>query len=442
LALLAVVGTGCQVITALIDFLPHRVQPPPEHDSALPILVNPKVANCGRVALLPEQPLQGICLAECRYVALMRGRVKGVSYSLRLGQIWHKAVTNEPEGELSTARLLYQVTDDLVVETEKAYWNLYMAWWTVACRSADLDLAITQEELTQRLLEDKQSTRFDLEQARQSRAEANAALVRALDGGTETEEGLCATDRQLRDVLGLPAECALFLPVDCPLLVGPVPSCKELMDQAHLYRLDLQEARADVQNARRHLQRAKDDKQELAERKQLEVAVAREHDFYEKARLELVEARQRVELARQHFALAHERRQAAASLVRAREAAAKEKIGTDRFLLLKAQREQVEAVRAEHTAAGLCALALLELERLSGVLLVRSGIRLPTPSLPNTPRAIAPEGHPVVLPAGLPADRPLYLIPDLLTAYEGPCLLEWLAVLRQAQAQAGAHPTN
>jgi len=83
IALLPAAGTGCQVILTLSDYLHRPKEVTPEHDSALPILVCPHTAYCGSLALLPESPLHAISLAECRCVALARGRVNGSSYE------WH-----------------------------------------------------------------------------------------------------------------------------------------------------------------------------------------------------------------------------------------------------------------------------------------------------------------------------------------------------------------
>jgi outer membrane protein TolC len=431
-ALLPVTGTGCQVVSALYDFYHHEKEPPPQHDAAQPVPILPNTADCGRLALLPEHPLYAINLSESRTVALARGRVNNTSYSLQLHELWVKSVSvsekQQKTDSLSTSRAMLQLTEDLVFNTERAYWNLFEAWWTLACQAAILEQAEAQERLTQRLLDEKQATQFELESARQSRLEAQADLLQGQTGEND-RPGLFSAERQLRATLGLPADCPLLLPADCPLLDGPLPELAELEEQAQQYRLDLQQARATVQLARRRLERAKS-KSELSARKNLELAEAARDDLCERIRLELVGARQRVELARQFYCLARQKRQSAARTVQARLASSREKVGGDALALIQARRSLVEAVRAEHLAAGACARALLDLERRAGVLLVRSGIRLPTPPRVNTPRAVAPPPEPLHLPAGLmPGGPPLLLRTELLTGYEGQSLMEWLAQL-------------
>jgi hypothetical protein len=438
LALLPTVGTGCQVISALTDYFTRPEDPKAEHDSALPVLVPARTVNCGSLTILKGRPLHALSLAECRYVALARGRVKDTSYPLQLGNLRGKAWDGPDADGLSTSRAMLQLTEDLIVKTEQSYWALYQNWWTLACNAAILDLAATQETLTQRLLEAGQSTRYELEQARQSRVDAQTELLHSL-ANEVNKLGLFDTEQQLRDTLGLPAECALLLPADCPVVGGPLPECAELMEQAQQYRLDLQQVRAGVQQARRRRQRASTEAEILDGKKGLELAEAAMHDGLEQIRLELVSARERVELARETFGQARQKRQSSARVVDARRAAAREKVGTDKFALLQAQRVLVESIRAEYQAAGNCALAVLELERLAGVLLVRSGITMPTPGVPNTPRALMPEPLPLQVPAGLLAKRggpPLYPFIEVLTTYEGLALLEWLDRLHVARDSA------
>jgi hypothetical protein len=437
LALLPMLGTGCQVISALSDYFNRPPDPKAEHDSALPVLVAPRTVNCGSLTILPNRPLLAISLAECRYVALARGRVKDNSFPLQLGNLRGRAWDGNTDTDgLSTSRAMLQLTEDLIVRTEQSYWALYQNWWTLVCNAAILDLAGAQEAFTQRLLDGGQSTRYDLEQARQSRVDAQTELFHTL-ANEATKLGLLDTEQQLREGVGLPAECALLLPADCPVVGGPLPECAELMEQAQQYRLDLQQVRAGVQLARRRLQRASTDAEKLDGRKGLELAEASLHDGLEQIRLEMALARERVHLAREAYCQARQKRQSSERVVQARHAAAREKVGTDQFAFLQAQRILVEAVRAEYQAAGNCALTLLELERLAGVLLVRSGITMPTPGVPNTPRALMPQPAPLQVPAGLLLNRgaqpPLQPITEVLTTYEGLALVEWLDRLQNAR---------
>jgi hypothetical protein len=432
LVLLPVAGAGCQVVDALAEFLPNRKPKPEPHDTALPVLLPAPSAYCGRLACLPDHPVHAVCLAGCRYVALARGRVKGSSYSLRLGDLWSSGAGGKPkakEENLSTSRAMFRLTEDLVLETEKAYWETYRGWWALACQGALVDLAFAEEQLTQRLYDEKQATRADLEQARHNRLQAQADLAMALRG-EENRQGLLEAEQQLHDAMGLPADCTLLLPIDCPLVDSPLPCCDELMKKVRLYRIDVQEGLAAVQLARRRCQREEEDENKKIEaQKAVEVAQAALDDACEHVRLELAGTIQRVLRARQLLGLNRQRRLAAALLVQSREEAVKQK-GETRLNVIKAQRTLVEAIREEYRAAAECALAFLELEHQTGILVERSGLTMPTPPKLNTPRALSPAPPPpVVLPPTLPAAEPLLFRTEGLLAYKGLCLIDWVAGL-------------
>jgi hypothetical protein len=431
-------GIGCQVIPALSEYLHREPEESPEHDSALPFLIPPKTHYCGRLTCLPDRPLHAISLAECRSVALARGRVDGSSYSLQLGALWSEALTSKSGGRhqeaedktssYSTSRSMLRLTERLLIATDQAYWNLYTAWWTTACGAATLDLATKQESLTERLFGEGQATRLEQEQARQARLEAEIELEQAL-GNEGKSPGLYAAEKELRDTLGLPVEKTLLFPISCPVLETPVPEFGELMELARQYRLDLQEALARIQVARRQLDRAASKTEIREAKKGLEVAQAVEQDRCSQIGLELQEARQHLESSRRLSTLAQKKRQSAALLVLARQEADKEKVGGNPLALVQARRSLVAAVREEHQAVGACAQGLLEMEHRAGVILALGNVFMPTPKQPNTPRAVAPPPPPPPLPPGLPVEAPLPFRTEALTDYDGPALGEWLARL-------------
>jgi hypothetical protein len=431
---LGAAGPGCQVVSALSDYVHREKEKPEPHDAALPVPVAPPTAYCGDLAFLPGRPVHAINLAGCRYVALARGRVDGSSYPLRLRELWRAAGVRRTIKDEPPSPAMLELTEDLVVATERGYWTLSTAWWTLACQSALLEVAGAREHLMQRLLDEGQATRVDLEEARQAHLEARADLALALAGGGD-QPGLCEAEHQLRTILGLSESpgppacgCPLLLPADCPVIEGPLPSCEVLMEQARQNRLDLQEARAKVQVGRRRCQRARKEEKQIEARRDLEVAQAAMDDLCDKVRLELQYASERVRCAREMYGLALQARRAAARTVKAREDAVTAK-GDSKLTVLQARRRLLEAIRAERRAAGACALALLELEQKAGVILVRSCIQMPTPPKVNTPRAVALVPAPVLLPPSLPAQTPLLPRTEQLTAREGLCLLDWLAGL-------------
>jgi len=364
---------------------------------------------------------------------------------LQLGALWQEAFLTDRADKHSqsggkstsgTSRAMLRLTEDLVFATEQSYWQLYRAWWTIFCQSAIRDVAITREKLTQELFDKGHATLYEKEQALQNRLEAEWDLERALTNEGE-QPGLLVAERHLRNTMGLPVECSLLLPADCPSVNGPLPDLADFAEQAQQYKLEVQRARAKTQYQRRLLDRVTK-KEEIREaRKLLEDAEAGQHDLEEQVTLAVLGARQHVESSRTLYALAGQKRLAAARILQAQQAAAREKGGGNPTALVQAQRGLVEAFRAERQAAGDCALALLDLEHQAGVLLVRSSIRMPTPQRPNTPRALAPEPVPLQLSNGLPAKAPIPLPAALLTCREDLSLVECLAGLASALALTG-----
>lgn len=108
---------------------------------------------------------------------------------------------------------------NLIRDVEQTYWELYFAYRDFDVRSIGRQLALESWELEKRRV-DAGLTRADQEAfAREQYYAAQVAVENALSGNSAGAGGIYAVERQLRNLLGLPAtDGTVIVPIDEPLV--------------------------------------------------------------------------------------------------------------------------------------------------------------------------------------------------------------------------------
>lgn len=163
-------------------------------------------------------------------------------------------VTGAPEGIL-IARIRFdqqraefeRVVNQMLLNVEVAYWNLYGSYWTLYSREQGLQFAFTAFNLSKAKLEAGRIPAADFYQSRGQYELFRAQRLQAIDQVLEYE-------RQLRALLGLPVEDGhRLMPSDSPTLAPYAPNWQESLRDALTKRPELYMARQQVKAAQMNL---------------------------------------------------------------------------------------------------------------------------------------------------------------------------------------------
>lgn len=424
--LLAVGFAGCRSTSSRED---DDRRPPP----GLPAVV------CGELQTLPGRPLLAITRQQCLQLGLTYGRVREDSYPYLMMQFWKQALGSKGNmRETSTAALeppmeLTRLTEDLVRAINRAYWDLRTAYGVYLTREAALLVAREQEALAEKLVASGRLTQLDREKTRQARLGLEAERLDALFSGERP--GLLEAEMRLRYAIGFcPQESGLLLPVDCPPLAELVTDSSAWTAKAFDRRLEMVASRFRLIVAQSRYENAKE-KLKKASCKQLQQVqgelIRRQHQVELEVEQALGQATQRLHLT----ALAAERRQSVERQL-AEQARLLKEAATDRIEWLDTKKALANAVRDEYLAQGAYCQALVELDRASGSLLVRDGIRVPSGNKTEPPQPSMPEPEP---PVCRPLALPVAVSLEVLAA-SGPAVT-LSAVLEAMSALPGPGPS-
>src|SRR5262249_54748380 len=133
-----------------------------------------------------------------------------------------------------------RVLNQMLLNVEVAYWNLYGAYWTLYSREQGLRFAFEVFKLNKLRLEAGKLAASDFYQSRGQYEQFRAQRLQALDQLLENE-------RQLRSLLGIPIEDGTrLMPSDAPTLAPYQPDWKQALEEALAKRPELYMARQDV----------------------------------------------------------------------------------------------------------------------------------------------------------------------------------------------------
>jgi hypothetical protein len=141
--------------------------------------------------------------------------------------------------------------NQMLLNIENAYWNLYGSYWQLHSREQGLRLAYETCKVTRRLHDHERVSCAAVAQAEGQYNLFRSQYLQALDTVLDNE-------RQLRAMLGMKIEQHVrLIPSDAPSLVEQKPDWKEGLDSALQNRPELYLARRDVKKMRAKLEETK-----------------------------------------------------------------------------------------------------------------------------------------------------------------------------------------
>ncbi len=144
-----------------------------------------------------------------------------------------------------------RVVNQMLLNVEVAYWNLYGSYWTVYSREQGLRFAYELFRTAKQRLDAGSATASELYEARAQYEQFRAQRLQALDQLMEFE-------RQLRALMGLPVEDGnRLMPSDQPTLAAYNPDWNGALHEALTKRPELYMARQDIKAAQMNLLLAK-----------------------------------------------------------------------------------------------------------------------------------------------------------------------------------------
>jgi outer membrane protein TolC len=133
-----------------------------------------------------------------------------------------------------------RIVNQMLLNVEVLYWNLYGAYWTLYSREQGLRLAFEAFQQTKASYEAGRAGKAELYQSRGQYELFRAQRLQALDQLLESE-------RQLRALLGLPGEDGRrLIPSDSPTLAPSHPDWKAALKEALARRPELRLLRQEV----------------------------------------------------------------------------------------------------------------------------------------------------------------------------------------------------
>jgi outer membrane protein TolC len=146
---------------------------------------------------------------------------------------------------------------DLALNVEQAYWNLYCSYWILFSRDQALRQLVYEYQVARVRFAKNQFTVQDLAQLEEQYHSFRGQRLSALGSG-DVRAGVLEAERQLRQAIGLPPEDGRRLvPSDVPTIAAYNPNWEGSLADALANRPELVKAREDVQRARLVLVREK-----------------------------------------------------------------------------------------------------------------------------------------------------------------------------------------
>lgn len=144
-----------------------------------------------------------------------------------------------------------RLVNQMLLNIETAYWNLYGAYWALYSREQGLQFAYTAFRLSKAKLEAGKISAADFYQSRGQYELFRAQRLEAIDRVFEFE-------RQLRGLLGMPVDDGTrLMPSDSPTLAPYTPDWNTALQEALTKRPELYMARQDIKAAQMNLILAK-----------------------------------------------------------------------------------------------------------------------------------------------------------------------------------------
>ncbi|MGE3809079.1 MAG: TolC family protein, partial [Gemmataceae bacterium] len=138
---------------------------------------------------------------------------------------------------------------DLLLDVEKAYWNLYYSYWNLYGQEAALRQTLTAWETAKKRFAASQFTVQDLALIEAQYQAFRSSRVQALGQGS-SQAGVLEAERQLRLAIGLPLEDGeRLVPSDKPSVAEMRPNWQQAVNDALARRPDLRSAAASVKLA-------------------------------------------------------------------------------------------------------------------------------------------------------------------------------------------------
>jgi hypothetical protein len=348
----------------------------------------PSPVACGELEGLPGRPLLAITRKQCLAAAFANGRINGENFHARLGAEFNQIPgstggldrTRTPTGIEPAMELLRQ-TEEMVATVDRDYWALRTAYAVYLCKAAAADTARELESIAEKLVAAGRQTKADQEKATQSRITYDMERETALHG----DNGLLDCETRLRHTIGFTDSVpGLLLPADPLPTLDNTMDCAARLEYARDHKLELITARYRILSASGMVDAAKPKDVEY-EKQKVELAKQYYAHWEQRTAMDLQVALDRVTAASKAGALVAERR---ASVVR--QLADFEKLANEdafnRADLIEARVRVALATAEEHQALSNYLSALSDLDRVTGMLLTRDGVKLPSPRWASVPR--------------------------------------------------------
>jgi hypothetical protein len=357
----------------------------------------PAPAPCGELEGLPGRPLLAVTRKQCLAAAFATGRINSENFRARLGAYFNEIsaatagfnrttvhTTLEPSMEL------LRLTEEMILAVDQQYWALRTAYAVYLCKAAAADAARELETISEKLVAAGRQSRAELEKARQTRIGHDTEREAALHG----DGGLLEAEVRLRHAIGY-SDCTsgLLLPADPLPVVDPAFDLCARLEYARDHRLELLTARYRIIAAEGKVIAAKKDDLYF-EKEKVEHAKNNAARWEKRAAMDIQAALDRVTAASRAGALVAERRASVA-----RQLADFEKLAHqdafNRADLIEARIRVAAVTGEEHQAVGTYLTAVSDLDRVTGFVLNRDGVKLPSPRSAGIPRPwLTEEPHP------------------------------------------------
>ncbi len=336
---------------------------------------------------------------------------------------------------------------DLLFAVERAYWQLYFAYWDLYTRETAMLQAYEAWRIEQRRFKEGSKVQ-DLAQAEAQFHDFQSQRLQALGPGRGTALGVLEAERNLRYVLGLPAEDGYrLIPTDTPTVARVEPNWELALGVAMVRRPELTQARQAVHAAQLAVLREKDSQLpdirflarynvnalgshldgkdensalrnlaegrfndwELGLRAEIPIGFREAHAEVQKSKLRLGQTvaflqdqEEKLALDLQHsyrevihthrqIELRRAQRQAAATRLRAQHRAFVEGEAGATDLLLRAQREWADTLAEEQAAIFRYNVALIDFERKKGTIMEYDHVGIAEGELPACAQSRASE---------------------------------------------------
>lgn len=348
----------------------------------------PAPAAIGELEGLPGRPLLAVTRRQCLAAAFANGRYNSENLRARLGAYFYE-IPNATTGfdrtmvhtSLEPSMELLRLTEEMVLLVDQQYWALRTAYAVYLCKAAAADAARELETVAEKLAAAGRQTRADVEKAKQTRIGYDSDREAALHG----DNGLLDCETRLRHTIGF-ADCVpgLLLPAD-PLPVADTGcGCGGLLEFARDHRLEILTARYRIIAAEGKVIAAKE-KDAEAEREKVQHAKNYYAHWEQRVAMDIQAALDRVTAASRAGALVAERRGSVAQQLADYEKLAKED-ALNRAELIETRIRVALASAEEHQAVGVYLNAVSDLDRVTGAVLNRDGVKLPSPRQAGVPR--------------------------------------------------------